>query len=35
MAEQCKRFVGGRDEALVKSPVGEVGLASPQWQPKM
>lgn len=35
MAEQCKRFVVGRDEALVKSLAEEVGLAGRQWQPKM
>ena len=34
MAEQCKRFVVGRDEALVKSLAEEVGLSGRQWQPK-
>lgn len=35
MAEKCKRFVIGRDEALVKSLVEEVDLAGRRWQPKM
>ena len=35
MAEKCKRFVVGRDEALVKSLAEEVGLAGRRWQPKM
>lgn len=35
LAERCKRFVVGRDEALVKSLAEKVGLASSQWQPKM
>ena len=35
MAEKCKRFVVGRDEALVKSLAAEVGLAGRRWQPKM
>jgi Protein of unknown function (DUF4238) len=35
MAEKCKRFVVGRDEALVKSLAEKVGLAGRQWQPKM
>jgi hypothetical protein len=34
-AEKSKRFVVGRDEALVKSVAGKVGLASRRWQPKM
>ncbi len=35
MAEKCKRFVVGRDEALVQSVATEVGLAARKWQPKM
>lgn len=35
MAEKCKRFVVGRDEALVKSLAETVGLAGRKWQPKM
>jgi hypothetical protein len=35
MAEKCKRFVVGRDEALVQSVAKEVGLAVRKWQPKM
>ena len=35
MVEKCKRFVVGRDEALVKSLAEEVGLAGRGWQPKM
>ena len=35
MAEKCKRFVVGRDEALVKSLAEKVGLARSRWRPKM
>ena len=35
MAEKCKRFVVGRDEALVRSLAAEVGLAARLWRPKM
>jgi len=35
MAEKCKRFVVGRDEALVKALAETVGLAGRKWQPKM
>lgn len=35
MAEKCRRFVVGRDEALVKSLAEKVGLAGRRWQPKM
>lgn len=35
MVKKCKRFVVGRDEALVQSLVKQVGLAGRPWQPKM
>jgi hypothetical protein len=31
----CKRFLVGRDEALVRSLANEVGLAGRAWRPKM
>gem|GEM_PF-4394305 len=34
MAERCKRFVGGRDDALVQSLAKRVGLARSRWRPK-
>ena len=35
MAEKCKRFVVGRDVALVKSLAEKVGLARSSWRPKL
>lgn len=35
MAQQCQRFVVGRDEALVKSLTDHLSLAKKKWQPKM
>lgn len=35
MAEKCKRFRVGRDEALVKSLAEKVGFAQSPWRPKM
>lgn len=35
LASGCKRFVVGRDAALVQSLANAVGLAGRQWRPKM
>ncbi len=35
MAEKCKRFFVGRDEALVKALAEKIGLAGRKWRPKM
>lgn len=34
LAEHCQRFVIGRDESLVASLSGHLGLVKTQWQPK-
>ena len=31
----CKRFLVGRDDALVRSLANDVGLARRQWRPKL
>lgn len=33
-ARRCQRFIVGRDEALLKSLVNELGLANKKWEPK-
>jgi hypothetical protein len=35
IGEQCKRFVIGRDEALIRSIADRLNLADREWKPKM
>jgi hypothetical protein len=35
LADQCQRFVIGRDEPLVRSLAAHLNLATREWVPKM